>query len=353
MKYKTIILASSRDLCSCPLTSSLATCLWPVVGVSVIERLLSGLSVQGVDEAVVCSNGCGDVINATIDKSKCPSLTFLDEPVRVGTAGCIRDAVAGDSHDSDNSDDTDESLLVVLQGSMVSPPCIDELLTAHKDSGAELTVFFNPEGEEKLATGNWKLEARRSRQGEGAGVYVCNSSVLEHIPPVGYLDIKESLISNLLAAEKKVCHAVLPGNVNNFRSRGEYLLASADGFNGLEGNGLEKYAGHDDVWVGRGGQIDSDARLVGPVAVLDGAKVEKGAVLIGPAVVGRNAVVGRGSVLVKSILWDGALVGSGCRLSEVVVADGVVVEDDTNADGVALAVRGCGFLESIMRKVFK
>lgn len=379
MKYKTIILASSRDFCSCPLSSSLATCLWPVVGTAVIERLLVGLSAQGVSEAVVCSNGCGSVIDATIDKSKCPSLTFLDEPFPIGTAGCIRQAVSIFPDDSDS----DDSLLVILQGSMVSPPAIDELISAHQRGAAEMTVFFNPQkqpairnqqsvnNKEKLASGIEQSEILKedhrllascslpiARGIENAGVYVCNSSVLEHIPQEGYLDIKESLIPNLLAAGKKVHHATLTKNVCNFRSSGEYLLASADAFNGAGGKGLDveglsKLKGTDDVWVASDVDIATDARLVGPVAVLDGAKIESGVVVLGPAVVGRNSIVGSGSVIVKSILWDGALVGSGCRLSDSVVAANTIIEDDAVIAESAVAALGGGFLEKIMRKVFK
>ncbi|MBW8016046.1 MAG: NDP-sugar synthase [Planctomycetes bacterium] len=423
MNYKTIILASSRDLRRCPLTSSLATCLWPVVGAPVVERLLSGLSAQGVSEAVVCSNGCGAVIERTIDKTKCPDLTFMDEPFPVGSAGCIRDAVNGDA------DDVRGGLLVVFQGSMVSPPRIDELLKAHKEGGSDLTVFFEPKeqtagskkqaaeneqvagskkqtaeneqvagskqqgaeneqvagskkqgaksseqtagskqqtaeneqvagsneqlakGKEKLPADCCLLSARRSRQGEGAGIYVCNSSVLEHIPAIGYFDIKESLIPALLAADKKIYHATLPGNVNNFRNRREYLVAAANAFNGLDANGLEKFNGLDDVWIGKDVEIAADARIVGPVAVLDGAKIERGAVVLGPAVIGRNSVVGTGSVVVNSILWDRASVGSGCHISDSVVAANTTVEDDAVLADTAVAVKGGGVLERIMRKI--
>lgn len=364
MKYKVVILASSRDLRRCSLSSSVATCLWPVSGVPVIERLLGSLSAQGVSDAVVCSNGCSAVIERTIDKSKCPNLTFLDEPFPVGSAGCVRDAVNGDAS---------ESLLVVFQGSMVSPPRIDELLAAHKEGGSDLTVFFEPEQlpatssqlpakkqlseekqrtderKEKLETGNWKLEANKCVQ--GAGIYVCSSSVLKHIPEIGYFDIKESLIPALLAAGKKVHHATLSAKVNNFRNRREYLAAAASVFDGSGIDGLRKLGGSGDVWLGKDVEIAEDARIVGPVAVLDGAKIASGSVVLGPAVIGRNVVIGSGSVIVNSILWDRASIGSGCHISGSVVASNTTVEDNAVLEDTAVAKKGGGTLERIMRKI--
>ena len=117
---KAIILAGSRDFGRCPLASRLTTALWPLAGKPVIEHLLFSLAKQGIDRAVICSNGDGSLLAESIHTDNRLELKFLDEQLPSGTAGCIRDAASGE---------TDE-LLLVLPASMICLPKIDVLIKA-------------------------------------------------------------------------------------------------------------------------------------------------------------------------------------------------------------------------------
>ncbi len=203
---KVIILAGSRDFGRCPVASQLPTALWPVAGKPALERLLISLVCQGIKQVTVCSNGDGSLLRGMLKLNNHLELKFLDEPLSVGTAGAIRDA-AGNEKDA---------LLVILPAGIVCPPRIDPLINAHRDGQADLTVMFNPTGENNRSLG------------EPAGIYVCNPSILEHIPKDGYFDIKEGLIPVMLRAGKTVRAAVLSHHVGNFRSRQEYLDAVSD-----------------------------------------------------------------------------------------------------------------------------
>lgn len=338
MKIKTIILAGSRDFRGCSLSADVAGCLWPVFGVPAIERLVDGLTDQRIDEVIVCSNGPGSAIKRSIDKSKYPNLRFFAESFPVGSAGCIRQAVSSDN----------ESLLLVFQGSMINPPDIDELVSAHKQKNADLTVFFNPDA--AGAENNCGMDNAESP--EPAGVYVCSDSVLEHIPQEGYFDIKESLIPALLGVGKKVCHATLSKAACSYRGRKDYIRAMSGAFDGKAAGGLKNYDGLDNVLVGKDVQIDPDARICGPVAVLDGASIAKRAVVLGPAVIGKNSSVGENSVIVRSILWEGAIVSSGCSVNHSIIAAGAVLEDNEAAEGVSVVSRRKGLFNKISSKCF-
>ena len=65
-KIKAIILAGSRDFGRCPLTAKLPTALWPAAGKATIERLIAHLSKQGIEQAVICSNGDGALLKESI-----------------------------------------------------------------------------------------------------------------------------------------------------------------------------------------------------------------------------------------------------------------------------------------------
>src|SRR4030042_3825071 len=200
---KAIILAGCRDFGRSAIASRLPKALWPVVDKPVLEHLLRQLSRQGIRQAVICSgsnelaevHGDVPILTESIHTDSRLELTLLDEKLPSGTAGCVRDAF-----DSETDD-----LLIVFPAGIVSPPKIDELINAHRDGQSDLTVIFNPDH------GNIKMP------GETSGIYICEASVLKHIPKEGYFDIKEGLIPELLRVGKTVHTAVLPNHAGNFR----------------------------------------------------------------------------------------------------------------------------------------
>ncbi|MFH1717571.1 MAG: exosortase [Planctomycetota bacterium] len=316
---KAIILVGPRDFGRCPLASHLPTALWPVAGKPVMERLLSHLADQGVRQAVVCSTGEGSLLGQYIHTDDRLELEFLDDSLPVGTAGCIRLA-AGDTRDT---------LLMIFPASVVCPPDIDVLISAHREGESDLTVMLNP------CCGNGR------NAGQASGIYVCDTDLLEHIPEAGYFDIKEGLIPEMLLGRRTVHAATLPKHAGNFRDRHGYLYAVA---NYLEtaaklSRELDRRGGVDaqNVWVAADAKVDPEARVCGSVAVMGGSTVSSGAVILGPTIIGRNVTVGRDSVVTNSVLWDGAHVGSNCRVQRCVVdcrasvADGVVVEEESIA----------------------
>ncbi len=173
---KVIILVGSRDFGRCPLTSRLPTALWPVVGKPVLEHLLTSLANQGIKQATICSNFAGSLLKESIHADNRLELNFLDEPLPVGTAGCIRDAAG---NETDALDSRKAGTLLVFPAGIMCPPKIDVLINAHRDGQSDLTVMFNPNhGDSKSL-------------GKPAGIYVCQTSILKHIPKAGYFDIKE------------------------------------------------------------------------------------------------------------------------------------------------------------------
>jgi len=306
----------------------LPTALWPVVGKPAVQRLLNHLAKQGIRRATVCSNSDGSLLAESIHTCNGLELEFLNEPLPVGPAGCIRDA-AGDATNG---------LLLVFPAGLICPPKIDELLRAHQNGQCDLTVAFNP------GHGNGQP------MGEPADIYICDPSILEHIPKDGYFDIKEGLIREMLRAGKSV-HAVrLRNPVGNFRDRQEYLRAI--------GNYLEKDPESDAdlrlhkrtdsqiLWMEANASIDPSARLCGPVVIMDGASISKNTVIIGPTVVGRGVTVGEDSVVVNSMLWDNAHVSPSCQIQgcivdyhTVVPSKAVVVEESVSFKTRGVSIR--------------
>ncbi|MHC4507465.1 MAG: exosortase [Planctomycetota bacterium] len=329
---RAIILVGSRDFGRCPLASRVPAALWPVLGRPVLERLLSHLADEGIERVAICSSGEDSLLAESIRADGRLELTFLDEPLPVGTAGSLRSAAS----------DGPNALLLVFPANIVCPPSIDVLINAHREGRSDVTVMLNPGGGDGSSVGH------------ASGIYVCNPSVLEHIPDAGYFDIKEGLIPELLRAGKSVHAAKLPHHAGNFRDRQGYLYATA---NYLErgpvpdaDSGSREDMGPPGVRTAANARVDPGARLYGTVVVMDGARVSSGAVVLGPAVLGRRATVGKDSIVINSVLWDAARVGSHCEVRRCVIDRHAVVRSGAVVEDKSIPFKSAGILEHLVHR---
>jgi len=335
---KAIILVGNRDFGRCPIASRLPTALWPIAGKSVLERLLSHLADQGIKQAGVCGNDASsllDKINFTDDRLE---LSFFDESLPVGTAGCIRGA-AGDGN---------EELLIIFPSSIAFPPEIDVLIKAHRKGQSDLTVMLNPNRRDNTDVS------------EASGIYVCNADILKHIPKAGYFDIKEGLIPKMLHTGRMVHTATLPYHVGNFRNRQEYLYAVSNSLVNVPELNRDlkplKSSVSRDVWLAENVVIDPEAKINGSVVIMDGAAISSGTVVLGPTILGKDVTIDNNSVVINSVLWDGARVGSNCKIRKCVVdyrgvvRDNIVAEDKSvSFEPEGIFERKVGFFSTVMK----
>ncbi len=310
-QIKAIVLAGGRDFGRCPIASRVSPALWPVFDKSVLERLLHNLSEQGVKQAVICSNGDTALLQNDIKDVDFMQVDFCEDELPMGSAGCIRDAANGDT----------DTLFIVLNAATILPPDIGELVRAHHDGKCEMTVVFEP------CPDNDVLTSRLS------GIYICEPSIVEHIPKQGYCDIKEGLIPILNRAGKNICTVVLDKPVGSFRNRAGYLAAIAHYLENHSDLPLRKLRDCENVWCADNVTIPPDAKIFGPAVILDGSVVSEGAIIFGPAVIGRNVKIGESSFLENCVLWDGSIVGKRCCLRNsladynTVIPTGQTIED--------------------------
>ena len=334
-RIKAIILVGGRDFGRCPLASRLPTALWPVVGKSALEHLLTSLAAQGIKQATICSTGDGPLLQQSVHADNRLELKFLDESLPVGAAGCIRDAAV---------DETD-TLLLIFPANIICPPKIDVLINAHRDGQSDLTVMLNPD------CGNGKL------LGEPAGIYVCRTGILKHIPKAGYFDIKEGLIPEMLRAGKTVHAATLPNHAGNFRDRQEYLYAIANYLEGAPKLDTDlkpcRDADSQTMWIAANAKVEPGARIYGPAVVMDGAHISKGVVVIGPTVLGNNVSIGADSVVLNSVLWDGAQVGPNCQIQQCILDYNAALRANTVAEEKSILFKPKGMLERLAGQAFE
>ncbi len=287
--------------------------MWPVGSRTAIEGLMEQLASEGIEEVVVYSDR-----QAPLDERSFPTQTpvrvrFVRDPEVSGSAGMLRMAV----------DAGFTGRIVVLPVNVVNPPRVSQLLAAHSEGQGVLTVFLNPGPCETLSE-----------------VYVCEGSILEHIPEQGYWDIKERVIPELATLGKRVHQAVLPEAAGWFDDGEGYLQAVSDHLDRVVRSDpglrpLDRGQGGQ-VWVSGAVDIHPAARVCGLVAALEGACIGEETVVVGPAVIGRKASVDRGAAVVRSVLWDQARVGSGAQVTRCVVGrDASLPSGDWDGDVVA------------------
>ena len=295
---KAVILIGGRDFGRCPTATRLNRALWPVAGKPAVQHLIEQIAAQGVRRFVLCCENRADQIRQTLRLPAHLDVRFIEETMPRGTAGCLRDA----------AEPGRDELLVVFPACTLLPPDLGELVRAHRQGSAEITVFFNPspDAEEALL--------------QDAQLYIAEPSILEHIPEVGYCDIKEGLVPSLVTAGKPI-HAVrCPSPAGHFTQWSQYLQAVGLFLRRIETGqappptGFQPFDAARSIWVGENVRIDDSARLYGPALIEAGARIDAGAVILGPALIGKGVSIGRDACIEQSVLWDNARVGPECHI---------------------------------------
>ena len=274
---KAVILANGLDFGRCPLASRLCKALWPVADKPVLQHLIDRIADQGVHKFVICCDGdCSQLCDA-LDTPNHLDVKFLDESLPRGTAGCIFDAADAD---------TDE-LLIVFSASTLMAPDISAATDAHYKADADMTILLNP-----LSNGN-------GMTGNSVQAYICNHSILKYIPKAGFCDIKETLIPQLVQADKTIHAVELTENDGSFRSWRQYLNAIGDLLQRANGNQriLSQYSQRNmqNVWTADDVQVHSGAKIFGPVIICERAKISEDAIVFGPTIIGPDVTISSGN----------------------------------------------------------
>jgi len=327
-----VILAGSVDFGRCPLASRLPAAVWPIAGVPALTRVVRKLSLEGITKVTICFNGDKKQLQDILTDVGQIEIEFLEEDIPLGTAGCLRDTAV----------DNKETQYLVCPAAINDVPNLENIVREHNESDAEMTVLLNPQGENNRG------------EGEITGIYLFESSVLDSIPPEGYVDIKETLIPSLVQARRRVHGFRLSRSVGSFRDRNGYLNVIADH---LE-NGLIRESGiapgkvyAEDVRISESAKVHPGARIYGPVIILEQAVVGENAIILGPAIVGKNVHIGEGTFVEGSVLWDRARIGRDCKLQRGLLDYDVDVPDISTVVDQVVPFRKYGFLGNLLPRM--
>jgi len=319
-----IILAGTYQWSDASFESLIPRPLLPVAQAPLIAYSLRWIGAGHAPRVFVCLNrdsrrvrerlGDGSHLGVRIE--------YYEDASPRGAAGCARDVACR----------SDARSFLVSDGTVI--PMVDqhELLAAHRESGAALTVVVHRDA----------CTDARIAPVTPAGVYVADRSVFDFVAERGFQDIKENLIPRLHRAGMKVLTHLAAGCCPRVVDARTYLTvshwminrvvrehAAADGWNTVSSGGGEVLA-HPTAWV------DPAAKLLGPILLGPWVKVRAGATIVGPASIGAESTIAEGAVVSRSVTWERCAIGDNAFLDACVLADDARVESGGDVFGTVV-----------------
>lgn len=311
-----VLLAGSFDWGECPLTLASPRGLVPIANRPLIAYVLMALKEAGVTEVSICANGHTAMLRRTLgNQAMGLRLNYFQDTMPRGPAGCARDAAALMGANE----------FIVIEGALLPHIDIREMVTAHRESGAALTVGVD----RSVPPSQWN-EGSSPRI---LGVYVFSASVLPFVPRKGYQCIKEQLIPKLHAAGQPVKACCLGGAAPRVSGPESYLRVNSWALQRIAAGQLAApgYDRYDDIMIHPKASVAPTVRMAGPVIIGPGTVIHDGAVIVGPTSIGAGCEIGPRAVVCSSAIWDDVTIGADSHVDESILATGARVACNAQA----------------------
>lgn len=315
-----IVLAGVHQWRPTPFERWVPRALVPIANRPLVDYALGWLASGAISRVEICANSDTRALRESLGgngngAARPREITFYEDKMPRGPAGCVADAVGG--HEVD--------VLVVVDATVI-PEAVDleRLLDAHRRSGAALTVVATTSedpGRDPVLVPN--------------GLYVFSNRALRHVASKGYQDIKEMLIPRLYETGEHVATHIVKDPIHRVTGANACFIATQWVLDRLTGGEPlpDGYHLRGEAIVHEDAAVAPTARLVGPVLIGPGASIEAGATLVGPSTIGAQCAVGAEAFLCRSIVWDRATVGTGCVLDRCIMTYGARIAPDATSTG--------------------
>ncbi len=354
---KAVIMAGGEGTRLRPLTSTRPKPMVPIVNQPVMEHILGLVKHHGMTEVVATLAFMPRVIEDYFGDGEEweMQISYAVEETPLGTAGSVKNA------ESMLKDDT----FVVISGDALTDIDLTEAIRFHKAHGGPVTIVLTrvvdpPEFGVVITDENGKIERFLEKPTWGqvfsdtinTGIYVLDPLILSFIPEEGAYDFSADLFPALMEAGHDLYGFVAEGYWCDVGSVDSYMQAHKDVLDGLARIYVPGTRARDDVWIGRGAEIDPSADIGSKVVIGENTRVRADARIADYAVIGDNCLVGVGADIEHSVIWDDAFIGAGsqvhgallCRKVDVRgrarIEPGAVVGDETSVGHGALIGNG-------------
>ncbi len=332
---KALFLAGGMGTRLKPLTNHLPKPMVPIMGVPLLERSVRELKRCGVKEIILSTCYCSDCIERYFGEEcrRGMKIHCICEEKPLGTGGAIKNC-------QKYFDDT----FLIFNSDILSNFDLKKLVEFHHSSKADVTIAAsqvkNPssygvieyDSNDRIVSFTEKPKPGEEKSNYiNAGIYVFEPKVLDLIPEGKPISVERDTFPLLL---KKGYHMSVyrgGGYWIDIGTPQKYVQAHKDIFDGLC-TVTENDFRNDKVYGVESAELDSSAKITGPVWL--GRNVHIGAnAVIGPnVVIGDGFQAGRGCEIRNSIIWNDVSVGSGVDVDHSVVTSGCRMESGTQCD---------------------
>ncbi len=325
---KAVILAGGLGTRLRPLTFSRPKVLFPVVNRPLLDRILAGLSLGGVDEAILCLNYMADAIQARYMDGRAHGMKirFALEAEPLGTGGAVGNA----------RHFLDDEPFFVLNGDVLTGVDYAALREVHASRGGMGTVIVHRvpgpsrygaldlEGDRVLRFAEKPPLGNAPGNLVNAGTYLLEPEVLDLIPGDREVSIEGEVFPRV--AERGGLYAQPYGgpwyDIGTFK---DYLQCNREILR------MEALQGRRGIVIGEGARVGNGV-VKGPAVIGDGVVIERSTV-VGPyAILGEGSTVGMGARVEDSVLFEAVSVGEHSRLHGAVVGEGAQLGSFTKLD---------------------
>ena len=319
-QIKALILAGGFGTRLRPLSCSRPKLLFPIAGRPMIEWILSGLSENGVDIAILATNYMSDEIRKYLGRRfEGVKLSYSLEDEPLGTGGAIKKA---EKYFQKRED------FIVFNGDIISFPPIREILNKHVSNEAITTIMLHKVkdpthfGVVKLdnSTRILNFVEKPTLQNApskwiNAGVYIMNTSAFDYIVPNKKVSIERDVFPQLASS----------GKLFSFKHRGEWFdIGRFNEYRKANSIILSRISKHKPI-VSKNTKINKNSKLIPPLSLGSNSIINKN-VIIGPNVsIGKHVVIGEQSKISNSIMFDHVIIGRNSNVREAVIGEGVVI----------------------------
>jgi mannose-1-phosphate guanylyltransferase len=283
-----------------PLTLRTPKQMLPVVGRTMIDRVVTRLGAAGVTDAVLSLGYRPDMFIEAYPDDRCAGVTlhYAVEPEPLDTAGAVRFAAL---------DGGIENTFFVVNGDVLTEFDVGALWAFHRAAAAEATIALTPvEDPSRFGVvpiddaGRVEAFVEKPAPGEAptnwinAGIYVLEPSVIDRIPAGRRASIERETFPQMVA----------DGSLYALHSDAYWIDA------GTPATYLQAQL---DLIDGRGGPAES------PIAA--------------------SATIAPDAVVAHAVLMSDTVVGPGARVSDSVLLPGARVETGARVEGSVLGAR--------------
>lgn len=313
---KALILAGGYATRLRPLSCSKPKLLFPVVGVPLIDLMISWLKEGGIREVVLAVNHLSERLRVEVGERRLGSKVILSvEESPLGTAGPIRLA----------KDLLDDEPFVVANGDLVSDISLKEMVRLHQSREATATVSLvavsDPkhygsvavDSQGRITKFEEKTRTRSRSHLINAGAYVFDPSIIDRIPTARPVSIEDAIFP-ALAAERKLWGSKHHGYWYDIGRIPEYVMANKELLERFHGSRQSSQS-----------EIRHNATVRQPSYIGEGSAFQKGAQLGPGAILSRGVVVGEEATVRDSIIFENTTIGRECVVDGALVGERVTV----------------------------